>query len=204
MKHVSLVAKAAAMVLAAASTATLSAQPAYTEGPVPHGAGLAERKGPAVDAATDPPLLATLDQTHTGERLVLDAEVPSQARFDELLADRSTGEKHALDERLLGLLRTLAANHPGSRIELVSGYRSWKLNEMLRKKGHHVASHSQHSLGHACDFRIVPPGAEEGIDPRVVEQEIRKLGWEGGVGVYPTSGDWFVHADVGRNRRWVN
>jgi uncharacterized protein YcbK (DUF882 family) len=157
-----------------------------------------------VDAATDPPLLATLDQVHTGEHLVLDAEYPSQARFDELLSDRSTGEKHALDERLLGLLRTLAASHPGSRIELVSGYRSWKLNEMLRKKGHHVASHSQHSLGHACDFRIVPPDAEAGLDPRVVEQEIRKLGWDGGVGVYPTSGDWFVHADVGRNRRWVN
>ena len=75
---------------------------------------------------------------------------------------------------------------------------------MLRKKGHHVASHSQHSLGHACDFRIVPPGAEVGLDPRVVEEEIRKLGWDGGVGVYPTPSDWFVHADVGKNRRWVN
>ena len=89
-------------------------------------------------------------------------------------------------------------------MELVSGYRSPKLNEMLRKKGHHVASHSQHSLGHACDFRIVPEGARVGIDPRVLEKEIRALGWQGGVGVYPTAGDWFVHADVGANRRWVN
>ncbi len=104
----------------------------------------------------------------------------------------------------MGLLRQLAAKHPGSRIELVSGYRSWKLNEMLRKKGHHVASHSQHSLGHACDFRIVPPGAERALDPLVVEKEIRDLGWQGGVGVYPTTADWFVHADVGANRRWVN
>jgi uncharacterized protein YcbK (DUF882 family) len=75
---------------------------------------------------------------------------------------------------------------------------------MLRKKGHHVSAHSQHSLGHACDFRIVPPGEEAALDPRSVEAEIRGLGWEGGVGVYPSKDDWFVHADVGRNRRWVN
>ncbi len=200
----SLLAKTTAMVLAAFATGTLTAQPAFTEVSVPHGHGLAEKKGPPVDATADSPMLATLDQVHTGERLVLDETSPTQARFDALLADRSTGDKRSLDVRLLGLLRALAARHPGSRIELVSGYRSWKLNEMLRKKGHHVASHSQHSLGHACDFRIVPPGAEVALDPRVVETEIRKLGWDGGVGVYPTSGDWFVHADVGRNRRWVN
>jgi uncharacterized protein YcbK (DUF882 family) len=201
---VSLLSKALAVVLAATSTATVAAEPAPTELRIPHGVGLAERKGEAEDADDDPPLLATLDQVHTGERMVLDARTPTQALFEALLSDRSTGEQHPLDAQLLGLLRTLAAQHPGSRIELVSGYRSWKLNEMLRKKGHHVASHSQHSLGHACDFRIVPPGAETGLDPRVVEQEIRKLGWEGGVGVYPTTADWFVHADVGRNRRWVN
>jgi uncharacterized protein YcbK (DUF882 family) len=38
----------------------------------------------------------------------------------------------------------------------------------------------------------------------VIEREIRALGWEGGVGVYPTAADWFVHADVGANRSWVN
>lgn len=192
------------MMLAGASTSTLVAQTAQTEMRVSHGSGLAEKKGPRRDGPDEPPLLATLDQVHTGEYLPLDDSTPSQERFDELLEDRSTGEKKALDPRLLGLLRELAAQHPGSRIELVSGYRSWKLNEMLRKKGHHVSSHSQHSLGHACDFRIIPPGEEEGIDPRVLELEIRKLGWDGGVGVYPTKGDWFVHADVGRDRRWEN
>jgi uncharacterized protein YcbK (DUF882 family) len=88
------------------------------------------------------------------------------------------------------------------RIEIVSGYRSEKLNEMLRKKGHHVASKSQHSLGHAVDFRIVLPGAEKGIDPRQLERDIRGLGWQGGVGVYLLEGDWFVHADVGPQRGW--
>jgi uncharacterized protein YcbK (DUF882 family) len=201
---VSLQAKLAAVVLSCVSSATLAAQPAATEARVSHGAGLATKKGPAADAATDFPLLSTLDQIHTGERAPLDAETPSQEAFDALLADRSTGERHPLDERLLGLLRQLAEAHPGGRIELVSGYRSTKLNEMLRKKGHHVSAHSQHSLGNACDFRIVPEGAEKGLDPRVVEVEIRKLGWTGGVGVYPTQLDWFVHADVGRTRRWEN
>jgi uncharacterized protein YcbK (DUF882 family) len=73
---------------------------------------------------------------------------------------------------------------------------------MLRKKGHNVASHSQHSLGHAVDFRIVPPGDEKGIDPYTLEREIRELGWVGGVGTYPSKSDWFVHADVGPHRRW--
>ena len=200
----SLVSRVLAVVLASATSATLAAQPAPSEAPVQHGASLAEKKGPAVDASDDPPLLATLAQVHTGERAMLDAVSPTQAAFEALLSDRSTGEQHSLDTQLLGLLRALASRHPGSRVELVSGYRSWKLNEMLRKKGHHVASHSQHSLGHACDFRIVPPGAETGLDPRVLEAEIRKLGWDGGVGIYPTTADWFVHADVGRNRRWVN
>ena len=169
-----------------------------------HGSRLAAKKGPTVDADQGFPLLSTLDQVHTGELVALDVFWPTQAQFDSLLADRVTGETHALDERLLVLLRALAAKHPGGRIELVSGYRSPKLNEMLRKKGHHVSAHSQHSLGHACDFRIVPAGDAIGLDPRVVAKEIRDLGWDGGVGVYPTKDDWFVHADVGRNRSWVN
>jgi uncharacterized protein YcbK (DUF882 family) len=196
--------KAVAWVLAAAALATLTTQSALPDARVPHGAGLAEKKGPSSDTTADCPLLSTLDQVHTGELMALDADHPSQQEFEALLADRVTGGKHALDGRLLGLLRSLVAKHPGGRVELVSGYRSPKLNEMLRKKGHHVSAHSQHSLGCACDFRIVPGGETAAMDPRAVEREIRALGWEGGVGVYPAKDDWFVHADVGRNRRWVN
>lgn len=170
--------------------------------------GLATKKGDDADAKDALPLLATLVQTHTDERVLLDRDGPPQTRFDQLLADRVTGASHPLDPRLLGLLRTLAARHASpsgaARIELVSGYRSPKLNELLRKKGHHVASHSQHSLGHACDFRIVLPGATKGIHPRELEKEIRALGWDGGTGVYTGATDWFVHADVGPKRQWTN
>ncbi len=199
---------AALAALLASAPAVLVASPSGIDARVHHGSGLASKKERVLDAASappdrePPPLLATLVQTHTDERVPLDEATPTEERFSALLADRVTGERHAFDPRLLGLLRSLAKNHPGARIELVSGYRSAKLNETMRKKGHHVASHSQHSLGHACDFRIVPAGESRGLDPRVVEKEIRDLGWEGGVGVYPLSSDWFVHADVGRNRRW--
>jgi uncharacterized protein YcbK (DUF882 family) len=175
------------------------------DAPVPHTSGLASKKGGALEAEARP-LFATLVQTHTDERVLLDAESPSEARFSALLHDHVTGGKRPLDGRLLDLLRRLAEKHATNgeavRIELVSGYRSEKLNEMLRKKGHHVASKSQHSLGHAVDFRIVLPGAEKGVDPRQLEREIRELGWKGGVGVYLLESDWFVHADVGPQRGW--
>jgi uncharacterized protein YcbK (DUF882 family) len=191
----------------AAVAAALVASPSGVDARVERGAGLASKKAVAAatneaDASATPPLLATLVQTHTDERVPLDDVTPSSDRFSALLADRVTGERHAFDPRLLDLLRALARKYPAARIELVSGYRSAKLNETMRKKGHHVASHSQHSLGHACDFRIVPAGADLGVDPRVLEKDIRDLGWDGGVGVYTLKSDWFVHADVGKQRRW--
>ena len=169
---------------------------------VAHGDGLATRKAEASPVG-DGPLLATLVQTHTPERIPLDDVTPSSERFDALLMDRATNEIHPIDPRLLAMLRTLAQRHPAlARIEIVSGYRSPKLNEMLRKKGHHVASHSQHSLGHAVDFRLVERDAEKGLDPRAIEAELRQLGWDGGIGSYRTKDDWFVHMDTGPNRRW--
>ncbi|HEY2517295.1 MAG TPA: DUF882 domain-containing protein [Polyangiaceae bacterium] len=209
--------------MAAVSTA-LFAGTLAREPRVPASAGLARRKEDA-GLLSPAPLLATLVQTHTPERVPLDRAAPPQPRFDALLSDRVTGAHAALDPRLLDLLRTLVAEFPapdGSApsLELVSGFRSPKLNEMLRKKGHHVATHSQHSLGHAVDFRIVvpclgtsavsgPPGdaacedaTAMALDPRILERAIRASGWAGGVGVYTSKDDWFVHADVGPNRSW--
>jgi len=170
-----------------------------TDGPPPRTERLANRKSAKETARA--PLLGTLVLLHQDLRVILDRDTPTQERFDALLADRVSGESHALAVELLALLRDLAARHPNARIEIVSGYRSEKLNEMLRKKGHHVASHSQHSLGHACDFRVVTDSGDE-IEPRALEKEIRDLGWKGGTGVYVSKDDRFVHADVGPERRW--
>ena len=183
--------------------------PVSREPRVSHAMGLATKKAapPLPTASAGPPvpglpLLGTLVQLHTDERVPLDVASPTNARFSSLLADRVTGSEHPLDPRLLELLRSLAAQHAPARIELVSGYRGPKLNEMLRKKGHHVASHSQHSLGHAVDFRVIAAGESTPRDPREIEAAVRALGWDGGVGTYEGKDDRFVHADVGPNRRW--
>jgi uncharacterized protein YcbK (DUF882 family) len=194
--------------LAAALGAALVASPSGVDAKVSHSKGLVTKKAAApgeLSEADQAPaaLLGTLVQTHTDERVPLDDRSPSADRFSLLLADRVTGERRELDPKLLELLRSIARKHPGARFELVSGYRSPKLNEMMRKKGHHVASHSQHSLGHAVDFRVVVEPETRGLDPRLLEREIRDLGWAGGVGVYTLASDWFVHADVGKLRRWA-
>jgi uncharacterized protein YcbK (DUF882 family) len=139
---------------------------------------------------------ATLVNVHTGEAMPLSSDEPRLDQFCDALADRATASKAPLDRRLLELLRQVALQNPGARIELVSGFRSPKLNEMLRKKGHNVASHSQHSLGHAVDFRVV------GLTPAQMKQAILKAGWQGGIGQYDKSSDLFVHADVGPKREW--
>jgi uncharacterized protein YcbK (DUF882 family) len=139
---------------------------------------------------------ATLLNVHTGEAVPLSSAEPTFSRFSDVLSDRVTGSRIELDRRLLELLRQIALRNPGVRLELVSGFRSPKLNELLRKKGHRVASHSQHSLGHAVDFRII------GLSPSKMKQEILKVGWDGGIGQYDKSSDLFVHADVGPKREW--
>jgi uncharacterized protein YcbK (DUF882 family) len=188
-----------AALLSSLAASTVSA-PVAADAPVQHTRGSATKKGYRCEPAVA--LLGTLYQTHTGESVPLDDLVPNAERFDALLSDRVTGSRRALDPQLLGLLRALAARHAASRIELVSGFRSEKLNEMLRKKGHHVATHSQHTLGHAVDFRLVPAGDAEPMNPLALEREIREIGWQGGTGVYLGKDDRFVHADVGPDRRW--
>jgi len=156
----------------------------------------------ATGGRISPPLLATLVDTHSPLRLELDQADPRQAPFDAMLADPVLGTVHTVDPALLGLVRSLVVAHGLARVEVVSGFRSPKLNEALRKKGHHVASHSLHSLGHAMDMRIVPDGASEPMDPRALAAEARTLGWNGGIGIYLSPNDRFMHADVGARRTW--
>jgi uncharacterized protein YcbK (DUF882 family) len=168
--------------------------------PSPRPPGKVDRKGTAPEP--DLPLLGTLVDTHSPLRLIIDDASPAPTRFEAMLRDPVRGDTHAIDPALLDLVRRLARAHPLARVEVVSGFRSPKLNEALRKKGHHVATHSQHTLGHALDLRIVPDGRGEPLDPRAVKEELRRSGWRGGVGVYLKPEDRFVHADVGPMRTW--
>ncbi len=179
-------------------TSPLATDPSLPRHDHPGDLSLARRKelAPAGDDAALLPTVGTLFNTHTGEAAPLSDSEPSAERFSDLLADKALLARIAVAPSLLSLLRAVASTQPGARVDIVSGYRSPKRNEMMRKKGRHVASHSQHTLGQAVDFRI------EGLDVGGMVKAIEGLKWDGGLGRYDGKGDLFVHADVGPNRRW--
>jgi uncharacterized protein YcbK (DUF882 family) len=148
---------------------------------------------PAAEGMND---LATLVNLHSSEELVLDAQEPSQERFSAFVADRVTNSKAQMAPELLAMLRRVLGERDKSRVEIVSGYRSWKFNEILRKKGHKVASHSEHSRGEALDFRIV------GVEVESLRKQVEQMKWQGGLGYYPGATDRFIHVDIGKKRRW--
>jgi uncharacterized protein YcbK (DUF882 family) len=140
-------------------------------------------------------VLATLVYLHTREAVALgpEADADEPELIARLLRDRTNWEPHEIAPACLATLRTACTALGARRVELVSGYRSDKLNEQLRKKGRQVARHSEHSRGQALDFRIV------GVPVAELHRHVRRT-HVGGIGFYPGSG--FVHVDVGRPRRW--
>lgn len=142
------------------------------------------------------PVLATLVNVHTNEALALGPE-PNRdepALIARFLRDRTTWEEHPIHPTCLRVVRATASLFHARRVEFISGYRSDKLNEHLRKKGHRVAQRSQHVLGNAVDFRLV------GVPVQTVLRHLRAT-HDGGVGFYPQSG--FLHVDAGPRRRWA-
>jgi len=167
----------------------------------PRGEVSTEGAAPSKKAAADTRLPRRLSQAftvfnlHTHEAIVLeerpDADEP--ALVQRLLRDRTNWEEHPIAAGPVATLRAAAQSFGAVRVEVISGFRSDKLNEMLRKKGRHVARRSQHVLGNALDFRLV------GIDTQSLLRWVRGR-HRGGVGFYPQSG--FVHVDAGPPRRW--
>ena len=80
-------------------------------------------------------------------------------------------------------------------IHLISGYRSKKTNERLRRRRGGQARKSQHILGKAADIHF-PDVDVKRLRNSALVREI------GGVGYYPKSGIPFVHVDTGRVRHW--
>ncbi|HXU83018.1 MAG TPA: DUF882 domain-containing protein, partial [Polyangia bacterium] len=147
---------------------------------------------PGRPGATVQPI-TTLYNMWTHEALPL---LPGQAaddRFHPFLRDHFTNQATRMDVRLIDVLAQVARKFRAARIEVVSGYRSPKYNLMLRKKGHQVARASQHTEGHAVDFRV------RGVPTPVLLKYVRSL-HRGGVGFYPHS--QFVHSDTGPIRFW--
>jgi uncharacterized protein YcbK (DUF882 family) len=143
------------------------------------------------------PAAATLASVHLREAIVFDPIEPVNPsrprRIDWLLRDRTNWRFATMDDRTLRAVRATAERFSAARVEVISGYRSDTMNEMLRKKGRHVAQRSQHPRGTAVDFRLVGLRMEPVF--RALERE-----HPGGVGRYRD--DAFVHLDAGPRRRW--
>jgi uncharacterized protein YcbK (DUF882 family) len=85
----------------------------------------------------------------------------------------------------------------GSReaVHIISGYRSRKSNELLRRTVGGQASESRHILGKAMDVHFPDVSAKKIRYSALVRER-------GGVGYYPTSALPFVHIDTDRVRHW--
>lgn len=114
-------------------------------------------------------------------------------KANRFLRDWRRKEPTKMDPKLLDLVWEVYQKS-GSRkpIHVISGYRSPRTNNMLRRRGRKVARNSQHTQGKALDFFM----------PDVGVDKLRALGLKahrGGVGYYRGS---FVHLDTGRVRHW--
>ncbi len=139
---------------------------------------------------------------HTKENVTItfkkDGEYVSEGlkQINHIMRDWRRDEPTDMDPELIDtiweLYRDVGATKP---IHLVSGYRSRKTNERLRRRGGGQARKSQHILGKAADIHF-PGVTVKKLRNSALVREV------GGVGYYPKSGLPFVHVDTGRVRNW--
>ncbi len=114
--------------------------------------------------------------------------------INKAFVDFHAHEMTRIDVKLINLLYDIK-QHLGYDIQfnILSGYRSKRTNEMLRKRSEGVAKNSYHIKGKAVDIYV----------PNVSLRRLRDVAIgmkRGGVGYYPRSN--FVHVDVGPVRTW--
>jgi len=137
---------------------------------------------------------------HTGESLTetywVDGHyIPEvMAGMNHLLRDHRTDTSIEIDPRLFDMLFLLQQDlGVQKQFHVISGYRSPKTNEQLRKNNSKVAKRSYHMLGKAIDIRV------PGVPLKTLGSQARSMK-VGGVGLYQRSD--FVHVDVGPVRTW--
>jgi uncharacterized protein YcbK (DUF882 family) len=115
-------------------------------------------------------------------------------KINHIMRDYHTGEITPIDVRLLDLLYELnSESGNNSPIRLISGYRSKKTNERLRRQGRSAAKNSFHMQGMAVDFQLAGTNLHT-LFKRAADKQA------GGVGYYPRQS--FIHIDVGPIRYW--
>ncbi len=123
--------------------------------------------------------------------------IPSaMKKINHIMGDWRRKESRVMNKDLIDLMWEMHTELGSKKpIHLISGYRSLKTNNKLRKRGGGQARKSRHILGMAADVHFPDIPVRELRDSTLIRQR-------GGVGYYPTSGLPFVHMDVGRVRHW--
>jgi len=114
--------------------------------------------------------------------------------INRILRDFRTDEATRMDNRLVDIVSAtqymIGHDRPFS---VISGYRSQRTNDALRRRSSGVAKNSYHVRGMAMDLRM------KGVNVETIANIGKALG-SGGVGRYTSSN--FVHLDSGPMREW--
>ena len=117
-------------------------------------------------------------------------------KLNYVMRDWRRNESTKMDPELFDLIwdmhRELGSQKP---IHLISGYRSKRTNNRLRKTRGGQARASRHILGKAADIHFPDVSVKELRNSALIRER-------GGVGYYPTSSIPFVHVDTDRVRHW--
>ncbi len=131
---------------------------------------------------------------HTRKTLVIQpGRIPAPSVLNRFLRCSKDRKYTLMDPRLIVAAVGAAAAFGMEQVNIVSAFRTQRLNRALAAEGHNVALRSRHINGQALDLRIPHVSVEE------LCQYFRNLRL-GGVGCYPGSN--FVHIDVGPVRTW--
>ena len=186
----------------AAGAAAGHVQGTEEDGPITYGPP--SREGSNLDRMVnmiDPVL--DLHNAHTDEVIrvrfftATGYDLDALTAINRIMRDWRQDESPQNDPRIFwGLAATrmsaMKDGHNGRQV-ILSGYRSLKTNEMLRRTGHKAASNSFHLKAQAVDFTM------EGIPQDRVGGFVQWLG-VGGTGFYPRN--HFTHMDSGPVRSW--
>tara|TARA_B110000238_G_C16100053_1_gene427850 strand:- start:735 stop:1304 length:570 start_codon:yes stop_codon:yes gene_type:complete len=157
---------------------------------------------PLILAKTNAPEEKTLSflNLHTNETLKCcyqknnQLDLEALAKINHILRDHRTQEVAQIDHQIIDMLHTLhTLTKSSAPFEIISGYRSPKTNESLRKSTSGVAKRSLHMQGKAIDVRLPDVALKKFRDIAISLQA-------GGVGYYSKSS--FLHLDTGTPRHW--
>ena len=146
-------------------------------------------------------LVLELKNVHTGEDMKLTVpqslEISANMinRFSYFCRDWRRNQVTNMDPQLIRILAKICEQSTDDDrpfyVEMLSGYRTHKTNEMLRRNSAAIAKNSFHKIGRAIDFRlpnVEPDSAKASANSHAT----------GGLGIYKN----FIHIDTGPERRW--